>query len=367
MKDMTSVGDFDTGIQYPRLLVDTSKIATNTSTLVAACGRHGIDVCGVTKAVGGDKRIGRVFVEGGVSSLGDSRLQGLSGCSGLGVPRLLIRCPQVCEVDTVVRVSDVSVATSLDTVQALDLACERQGIHSYGILLMCDLGDLREGVISRQELREIAKFVAASRCLYLYGVGANLNCLSFVLPDAEKMSDLVDCVGEVSEFSDRNLIVSGGNSSNLNLVLSGNCPGGVNSLRLGEALLFGRERATYRYLPGTFNDAFILQASIVEIKEKPSLPWGETGVDSYGIRHEYRDRGVRLRAVLAFGHQDCDTSVLWPLDEGISLIDSSSDYTVVDVSDAHCAYRVGDVVSFRCGYHAVARAFASPYIEKTFI
>ena len=364
---MASVSDFDAGIRYPRLLVDTSKIAMNTSALVAACGRYGIDVCGVTKAVGGDEKIARVFVENGVSSLGDSRLRGLSGCSGLGVPRLLIRCPQVCEVDTVVRVSDVSVATDLDTVQALDLACERRGINSYGILIMCDLGDLREGVISRRELREIAEFVAASRYLYLYGVGTNLNCLSFVLPDAEKMQDLVDCADEVSEFTSRNLVVSGGNSSNLNLVFSGNCPAGVNSLRLGEALLFGRERATYRYLPGTFNDAFILQASIVEIKEKPSLPWGETGVDSYGMRHEYRDRGVRLRAVLAFGHQDCDTDVLWPLEEGVSLIDSSSDYTVVDVSDSGRVYHVGDVVGFRCGYHAVARAFASPYIEKIFI
>ena len=364
---MASVSGFDAVIQYPRLLVDTSKIATNASTLVAACGRYGIDVCGVTKAVGGDKRVARVFVESGVSSLGDSRLQGLSGCSGLGVPRLLIRCPQVCEVDAVVRVSDVSVATCLDTVRALDLACERQGIHSYGILIMCDLGDLREGVISRKELREIARFVAMSKRLYLYGVGANLNCLSFILPDAEKMRDLVDCVDEVSEFASRNLVVSGGNSSNLNLVLSGNCPVGVNSLRLGEALLFGRERATYRYLPGTFNDAFILQASIVEIREKPSLPWGEAGVDSYGMRHEYRDRGIRLRAVLAFGHQDCDTDVLWPLEEGVSLIDSSSDYTVVDVGDAGRDYHVGDIISFRCGYHAVARAFVSPYIDKFFI
>ena len=103
------------------------------------------------------------------------------------------------------------------------------------------------------------------------------------------------------------------------------------------------------------------------MKEKPSKPWGRSGVDSYGRAHSFEDKGQRMRAILAFGHQDCDTEVLWPLDKGISVIDSSSDYTVVDVTESSTTYGVGDLIEFRCGYHAVARAFANPYIEKVFL
>lgn len=353
---------------YPKLLIDTEKISHNVKVVVNACRMHGVEVCGVTKALCGDERIARIFADGGVSCLGDSRIVNLSRYKEISLPKMLIRCPQLSEVDDVVSTADVSVNTELDTLKLLDEACLRNRIDRHGVLIMVDLGDLREGVLEEGEFRHLLDYIASSNCLYLYGIGANLNCLSFILPDSGKMTELLHFAAIAKEVvGSSSLVVSGGNSSNLNLVLSGDSPEGVNSLRLGESLLFGRERATYQYLPGTTNDAFILQTSVVEVKEKPSKPWGRSGVDSYGRAHSFEDKGQRMRAILAFGHQDCDTEVLWPLDKGVSVIDSSSDYTVVDVTESSITYGVGDLVEFRCGYHAVARAFANPYIEKVFL
>lgn len=349
---------------YPKLIVDLDKVSCNVRQIVDLCGAFGISVCGVTKAVGGDPHIVQAFVDGGVASLGDSRLDHILRYKYLELPKVLIRAPQIQEAARAVEIVDVSVNTEIETMKALEDACSRLGVSCHGVMLMVDLGDLREGIIERREFEEAVRFIEKSKHLFLYGIGANLNCLSFILPDERKMSDLLSFVslsGEIASIAD--LVVSGGNSSNINLIRSGSMPSGVNSLRLGESLLFGRERAGYEYLPGTYNDAFVFQATIVELKDKPSAPWGTSGVDSYGNLHSFEDRGIIRRALLAFGHQDIDTDVLWPIDDSLRIIDSSSDYTVVDVTDSVGHYCVGDIIEFRCGYHAVARAFASPYVS----
>lgn len=96
------------------------------------------------------------------------------------------------------------------------------------------------------------------------------------------------------------------------------------------------------------------------------MPWGTIGPDSYGVVHTFKDRGPRVRAILSVGNQDIDTEVMWPVDERLEIVGSSCDHTVVDVTCAAEDYPVGSVVQLRCGYHAVLRAFTSPYVEKVF-
>ena len=353
---------------YPRLVIDTRKIAENVRVLVGLCAQHGLRVCGVTKAVGAEPHIARVFAENGVFAVGDSRLDDLARITGLAVPRLLIRPPHPAEAERVVRLADVSVNTEVATIRALDEACSKLGGKRHGIMLMADLGDLREGFVSEEELMYTADAVASSRNLTLYGLGANLNCLSFILPDAAKMEQLATLSERLcARIGVTGLEVSGGNSSTIRLMLEEGLPPQVTSLRLGETLLVGRERAGYSYLPGTHDDAFVFQAGIVELKDKPSKPWGTAGADSYGRYHEFEDRGIRRRAIAAFGHQDADADVMWPLDAGVEVVDSSSDHTVLDVTDAQRDYAVGSIVEFKCGYHAIARACTSPYVSRKVI
>ena len=162
--------------------------------------------------------------------------------------------------------------------------------------------------------------------------------------------------------------MSGGNSATLDLMLRGGIPTGINDLRLGESLLFGKERAKYQYLPGTHRDVFTLECEIVELKEKPSLPWGQVGVDSYGNKPTFCDRGQhRKKAVCALGRQDFDAETCTPLDPGVIILGASSDHLMLDVTDSEKEYRVGDIVQLQLGYFSTMRAFTSEYVEKVYL
>lgn len=347
---------------YPRLCVDRGRLAANVRRMTELCGGYGIEITGVTKVFGGDPEIARIYVENGIRRIGDSRTANLERLGRLDCEKWLIRMPGISEAERTVRCADVSLNSELDTVRALEQACERLGVK-HKIVLMLDLGDIREGYLDRGELERAAEYIKRSRSLELYGIGTNLTCFSFVHPDTEKLTRLVEIGREIG--ADR--CVSGGNSATLDLMLRGGIPKGVNLLRLGESLLFGRERARYRYLEGTRNDVFLLRAEIIELKDKPSLPWGTVGADSYGNTPRFRDRGVRRKAICALGKQDTDVETMWPTDPGVEILGASSDHLMLDLTDAGREYRVGDTVEFRLGYFALMRACASRYVEKEYL
>ncbi len=347
---------------YPRLTIDKSIIAENVRVVTSLCASFGIGVTGVTKVVRGDPEIAKIYLDNGVTGLGDSRIDNLRRLSSLDCEKWLIRMPGPSQAVDTVRYSDISLNSDLTTLRALEDACEACGC-THKVVLMYDLGDLREGFIDRDGLRQAAELVDGCSHLTLAGVGTNLTCFNFVHPDTEKLTELVEAGREIGADT----YVSGGNSATLDLMMRGGIPEGVNLLRLGESLLFGRERAHYRYLDGTRNDAFMLDAEIIELREKPSMPWGEFGVDSYGRSPEHHDRGIRLRAICALGRQDADFETLWPTDPGVEILGASSDHLMLDLTDAGQTYQVGGTVRFRLGYFALMRAYTSDYVEKCYL
>ena len=58
----------------PRLEIDLDKIYRNARTLVDLLAERGVSVTGVTKASLGSPSIANALLQGGVSSLGDSRV-----------------------------------------------------------------------------------------------------------------------------------------------------------------------------------------------------------------------------------------------------------------------------------------------------
>ncbi|MEG2144306.1 MAG: alanine/ornithine racemase family PLP-dependent enzyme, partial [Oscillospiraceae bacterium] len=135
---------------------------------------------------------------------------------------------------------------------------------------------------------------------------------------------------------------------------------------LGESLLFGKERAKYQYLEGTHNDVFTLQCEIVELKDKPSLPWGTIGVDSYGNSPSFEDKGIRRKAICALGKQDFDLETSYPVDEGVKMLGASSDHLMLDITDSQKSYKIGDIIELRLGYFSTMRVFTSKYVEKVY-
>ncbi|MCC8074526.1 MAG: alanine/ornithine racemase family PLP-dependent enzyme [Clostridiales bacterium] len=344
---------------YPLLTIDHEKIAANVRQMVAYCGQYGIEITGITKVVCGDPEIAKIYIDNGISRIGDSRVANLKKLAWMPCEKWLIRMPMCSEAEDVVRWADVSLNSELDTLKALARAC-RALRKTHKVVLMYDLGDIREGFLSMDEIRAAADYARQTPELELYGVGTNLTCFSFIQPDTEKLTLLTQVAEEIHATP----CISGGNSATLDLMFRGGIPKEVNLLRLGESLLFGRERAKYRYLDGTYNDAFRLQAEIIELKEKPSLPWGTVGVDSYGNSPTFTDRGVRMKAICALGKQDIDVETMWPIDEGIHILGASSDHLMLDVEDSEVEYRVGDTIEFRLGYFALMRAYTSSYVTK---
>jgi predicted amino acid racemase len=140
-------------------------------------------------------------------------------------------------------------------------------------------------------------------------------------------------------------------------------PDRVDHLRIGEAILLGRETLERRAWPGTVQDAVLLHGEVLELGFKPSVPIGPRGQDAMGHVPEFTDRGWVHHALVNIGTVDTDPHGLTPVDPRLRVLGASSDYLVVDVSEARNDVRVGDRVSFVPGYGAMARAACSPYVD----
>lgn len=350
-------------VNYPAMTVDLDKIEQNTRAIAALCAQHGVRSAAVTKCYCGDPDIAEASVRGGAAWLADSRIDNLRRLSFLKVPKLLLRLPMISQVHEVVRFADLSLNSELDTIKALSEAALEAG-KPHGVILMVDLGDLREGVMPEQAVA-LAGEILALKGVVLKGIGTNLTCYGGVLPGPENMARLECVVNEIEDAWGIHLeLVSGGNSSSVDMLERGRLPKCINQLRFGEAILFGTEFAYGKRIKGTYSDAFQLHAEIIELSEKPSVPFGETGLDAFGNKPVFVDRGVRRRLILGIGKQDVILDTLRPLEPGAIVLGGSSDHLIVDVHDCDRRFKVGDIFSFNMHYTAVLSAMTSAYVEK---
>jgi predicted amino acid racemase len=176
----------------------------------------------------------------------------------------------------------------------------------------------------------------------------------------------VELATRAAERAGRPLLVSGGNSSSLDLAFEEGLPGGVTNLRIGESILLGVSTISRDPLEGLHQDAFVLEAPVIECRLKPSLPTGETAQDAFGRRPSFADRGPRMRAICALGRQDTVPENLQPLDPGVEILGASSDHLILDVQGMTKPPRVGQMLRFLPGYGALLLASTSPYVDKVF-
>ena len=145
----------------------------------------------------------------------------------------------------------------------------------------------------------------------------------------------------------------------------GHLPKEINNLRLGECLLLGRDMAFDVDIEGLSQDTIRLEAELVEVRAKRTLPVGEIGHDAFGNVPVFVDHGTRRQGILAVGKQDVNVAGLTPLDEGVKIKTASSDHLLVDI-EARPDLKVGDVLSFRPDYTAMLSASTSEYVTKVF-
>ena len=353
--------------KYPQLEIDLAALYSNAQQVIRRCQERHIRVCGVVKGVDGLPEIARVLRQAGAEELGTSRLEQVERCraAGIGGPWLLIRIPGLSELPAAVALCETSLQSERTTLDALEAECVRQG-RTHRVIVMADLGDLREGFWDKDEMVEVCVHVERDLPhVELAGIGVNLTCYGSTKPTPEKMRELLAIADRVERRIGRRLeIVSGGATSSYTLVHWGTMPEGVNHLRIGENILLGKDlQVDWGILDMDYlrMDTFTLRAEVVEVRDKPTYPIGEFAIDAFGRKPTYEDRGIRRRAILALGRADVgELESLLPREPGLTVVGGSSDHCIVDVEDCPRRLEVGDVVEFSLCYshmlYATARA-----------
>jgi len=348
----------------PRLEIDLDKIEHNARTLVDRLALRSISVTGITKSTLGSPHIAAALVRAGITSLGDSRIENIENMrrANLSASMTLIRSPMPSQVDRVVAHADVSFNTELETIRLLSAAAVKHD-RLHGVVLMVELGDLREGILPA-DMEAVVRGTLDLRGIVLNGIGTNLACRNGVSPDDSNMSELSALADSLeAAFGIQLDIISGGNSANLDWAFGCEQPGRINNLRLGESLLLGCETLHRRPIDGLHTDAITLVAEVIESKIKPSQPWGTIAQNAFGELAVANDHGNIAQAILAIGRQDIDPQGL-RAPAGITIIDASSDHLIVQCDSLPT---VGTELPFQINYSALTRAMTSPFVDKRMI
>jgi ornithine racemase len=348
----------------PRIEIALSQIRHNARMLSELYGQKEISLMGVSKAILGDTSIAKAMIQGGVKFIADSRLENIQKMKNAGIStQFVLLRTALSQAESAIINVDISLNTELETVKELShYANVHNKIHQ--IIIMVELGDLREGILPCDLSQFIKKTLDLSN-IKIIGIGCNLACYGGIKPDNQnmrKLSELADAIEK--EFQINLEIISGGNSANYEWYESAQKVGRINNLRLGESILLGRETVNRKAIPGLYTSAFKLIAEVIESKEKPSLPFGEICQNAFGNVPTFLDRGIRRRVIIALGRQDILVSGLRP-NKDLEILGSSSDHIVLDSNNYDL--KVGSEVKFNLDYGGLLSAMTSPFIKKQFI
>ena len=356
--------------KLPAIEVNLDAMRTNAKVFTDMCAKHGISVAGVIKFSDGDLQVAKAYAEGGCAQLAVSRAKHLKALKEAFPEKetLLTRGPTRSDIEDTARYADLSLHSDPDVLRLMNEAAGKFGTRP-GIILMLDVGDLREGVDNVEELVELALLTESLPNLNLRGIGPNHACLNGVLPCWDNLTFLVNGAKTVEQAIGRKLdYISGGSSINLLLLKDGvnAMPPEVNHIRLGGSIANPMNIRLGRGLvfPGTREDTLRITAEIVEVHVKDSAPKGESTKNWAGLTVTREDKGRRLRAILALGSQDVgDAATMIPVDEGVEIVGCSSDHTIVDLSDTGREWKSGDTLTFKVRYANMLYAFTGDHVN----
>lgn len=354
------------------ITLNRKSLAINYSYLQELFKKNSIEWAPVLKMLCGNKTFLEFVLSLGEEQVCDARLTNLKKIKSINPKKetIYIKPPAKRSIAKVVKYADVSFNTEFTTIKWLsEEAVKQQKVHR--IIIMIELGDLREGILG-EHLMTFYKKIFELPNISVSGIGANLNCLSGIMPSRDKLiqMSLYEQLIE-AKFGKKIDFVSGGSSVMIPLLFKKQIPKGVNHFRIGETLFFGIDLFTNKTIPKMKDDVFLLYAEIIEITQKSIVPYGnleenpsgetvEINPEDYGKNHS--------RGILDIGLLDISkTEFITPVDKNISFIGASSDMLVVDLSETNKKYKVGDLVSFKMKYMGALLVMNSEYIEKKLV
>lgn len=325
----------------------------------------------VTKMLCGNKDFLKELLSMGVNEVHDSRISNLKTIKSIkpNVQTVYIKPPAKRVIKSLIKFADVSFNTEFETIKLISDEAERQGkIHK--IIIMVEMGDLREGVLG-DELIDFYADIFKLPNIEVIGLGTNLNCLSGVMPSHDKLIQL-SLYKQLIEIKFQKKIkwVTAGSSITMPLLLKKMVPAGNNHFRIGETLYFGNNLVTGKTIKGMKSDVFKLFAQIIELNDKPKVPIGELGTNVAGESLEFDDKDLgktSFRAIIDLGLLDIELKNITPFDKTIEFAGASSDMIVMDLGQNKRKYKVGDFISFRLNYMGALSILNSNYIDKKVI
>lgn len=364
----------------PTLTIDLPKLRDNARVEKKELGDLGIEVMAVNKVFDGCVATARAVLEGGIDVIAESRVYNLKKIKdALGCRTCLLRSPVLSEIADVVRYADISLNSEPVVIKALSEEAVKQG-KTHEVLLMVDMGDLREGIMfdKYDEIVAAVKLIDSLPNLKLYGLGTNFNCYGTVMPTVKNGEDFLAIAKKVeADTGIRIPRLSAGNCTSYVLIDQKKWPKGLNHLRIGGLHEYGIEYVHMHYLDQYHHSSkpvgkacsplYKLSAEIIELNDKPTVPIGELGVDAFLQTKTFEDRGIRRRALLAFGRQDVPVENCVPCDDSITILGQTSDHTLMDIEDCKTPLKVGDRIEFELDYTGLLAACTTNGVEKRFI
>lgn len=356
----------------PEIVINLRKIQHNASSLNKLLAKRKMSLIGVTKVVLGNPNIANALIQAGIEYLGDSRITNIINMKkhNVNAKFVLIRVPSTKEIPQVVQYADYSLNSELKIIKLLSIEAEKHN-KVHNIILMIDLGDLREGINPsniESNINEILKL----KGINITGIGTNLKCFGGIIPTDENMKKLSNIAESIERKFGLNLeFVSGGNSANLNWLKNCKDIGKINNLRIGESLFLGHDTINFQPIPDLHKDAFLLNAEIVELKQRSLKPQGVAVSNAFGepVQQKFHFKGkgrnmFRKQALLNIGRQDIEIRGIYPLAD-VKILGASSDYLIIDVLENE--FEVGMKLYFNLNYESLLKAMTSPYISLKFV
>lgn len=326
----------------------------------------------VSKLFCGTEEYLKILCELDINEICDSRISNLKLIKKINpeINTVYIKPPAKNNISEMVRYADVSFNTEYTTIKWISEEAVKQN-KTHKIIIMIELGDLREGVLG-DDLTDFYNKVFELPNIEITGIGSNLNCLYGVLPSTDKLLQLSLYKKLIEAKFNQNIPwVTGGTSVVIPLLFKKQVPADMNHFRIGETLYFGKNLMTNKKIEGMNENVFKLHSQIIEINEKPKIPNGVIEENPSGETFvvDENDYGeTSYRALLDVGVLDIsDPNFLIPQKENLKIVGASSDMIVIDLGNNVEGLKVGDFLEFKLKYMGALRAFNSEYIDKLVI
>ncbi len=354
------------------LLIDIEKLKYNIFAIKKICKENNLGLMGIVKACFTCRPVIKAFADCEIMDIGFSRIEVGSHCekdlSNHTRTLIAITIPEFA--DETVKYFTGSYHSEIESIQSVSESSKKFGIDHH-VTLIVDNGDLREGVLpddAKAYVKQILEMQTKNSHLKFAGLAANLGCCSGILPSNENLGTMNTITMDIEKDLGIDVpTLSLGGSIMLDWLSQKPLPEKISQLRVGETILLGNVPIINRHFEGLHSDVFTYRTTALEVKDKPSMPKGELGLDALGRKPTFYDKGIRKRAILNFGAVDTDPWALQPRGINAEIINSNSEYTIADITENNDNVKSGTVIDFSPGYSALIRAFLSPFVRKIVI